>query len=159
MSAPTNHSLTASKVYLVGAGPGDPELLTIKAARILAAADVVLHDSLVSAEVLALVSPAARMINVGKRCGAKLLTQDDINALLVAHASPHRTVVRLKGGDPGVFGRAGEEIDALLAAGVDFEIVPGITSALAAAVNVRIASRSKSLWTSPAMSGANQGGL
>jgi uroporphyrin-III C-methyltransferase len=138
MSTPTNHSLTAGKVYLVGAGPGDPELLTIKAARILAAADVVLHDSLVSAEVLALVSPYAQMINVGKRCGAKLLTQDDINGLLVGHASPHRTVVRLKGGDPGVFGRAGEEIDALLAAGVDFEIVPGITSALAAAAGARI---------------------
>lgn len=121
------------KVYLVGAGPGDPELLTLKAARILAAANVVLHDSLVSAEVLAKVSLAARIIDVGKRCGRKLLTQDEINSLLVSYAATNRVVVRLKGGDPLVFGRAGEELQALREAKVEFEIVPGITAALGAA--------------------------
>jgi uroporphyrin-III C-methyltransferase len=126
------------KVFLVGAGPSDPELLTVKATRVLAAADVVLHDSLVSADVLALIPRTARVIDVGKRCGAKLLTQDEINGLLVAHARAVRTVVRLKGGDPGVFGRAGEEIDGLLKAGVDFEIIPGVTAALAAAAGARI---------------------
>ena len=121
------------KVYLVGAGPGDPELLTVKAARILAQADIVLHDSLVSREVLELISPEAKIIDVGKRCGMKLLTQDEISSLLVSYVASHRTVVRLKGGDPTVFGRAGEEIEALRAAKVDFEIVPGVTAALSAA--------------------------
>jgi uroporphyrin-III C-methyltransferase len=121
------------KVFLVGAGPGDPDLLTVKAARLLANADVVLHDALVSPEVLALVSPDAAVIDVGKRAGKKLLTQDEINALLVSYAADHKTVIRLKGGDPSVFGRAGEEISVLREAGVEFEIVPGITSALGAA--------------------------
>lgn len=121
------------KVYLVGAGPGDPELLTLKAARILASANVVLHDSLVSREVLAKVSPRANIIDVGKRCGRKLLTQDEINSLLVSYAASNEIVVRLKGGDPLIFGRAGEEIEALRNASVDFEIVPGITAALGAA--------------------------
>lgn len=121
------------KVYLVGAGPGDPELLTLKAARILAAASVVLHDSLVSTEVLAKVSPSAQIIDVGKRCGRKLLTQDEINSLLVSYASTKNVVVRLKGGDPLIFGRAGEELQALREAKVEFEIVPGITAALGAA--------------------------
>jgi len=126
------------KVYLVGAGPGDPELLTLKAARILASADVVLHDALVTPQVLALVSPKARVIDVGKRCGQKLLTQDEINAYLVHAAAHSEVVVRLKSGDPLIFGRAGEEIEALRGAGVDFEIVPGITSAVAAAAAARI---------------------
>jgi uroporphyrin-III C-methyltransferase len=121
------------KVYLVGAGPGDPELLTLKAARILAAANIVLHDSLVSTEVLAKVSSAAQIIDVGKRCGRKLLTQDEINSLLVTYAASEEIVVRLKGGDPLVFGRAGEELQALREAKVEFEIVPGITAALGAA--------------------------
>lgn len=121
------------KVYLVGAGPGDPELLTRKAERVLAGADVVLHDSLVSSEVLALVGPRAEKIDVGKRCGMKLLTQDEINAILVACARKHQVVVRLKGGDPLIFGRAAEEIGALREAGVEFEVVPGITAALGAA--------------------------
>src|SRR5690349_24871341 len=99
------------KVYLVGAGPGDAELLTVKATRILARADVVLHDSLVSEDVLATVAASARVIDVGKRCGAKLLTQDEINALMVAYAESAEVVIRLKGGDPGILGRAGEEID------------------------------------------------
>lgn len=126
------------KVCLVGAGPGDPELLTVRAARILAAADLVLHDALVTREILDLVSPQARVIDVGKRCGQKLLTQEEINSYLV-HASAHAgIVVRLKCGDPLIFGRAGEEIEALKNAGVDFEIIPGVTSALAAAAAARV---------------------
>jgi len=121
------------KVYLVGAGPGDPELLTLKAARILATADIVLHDSLVSREALARVSPSAQIIDVGKRCGRKLLSQDEINSLLVSYAASQAVVVRLKGGDPLIFGRAGEELEALREAGIEFEIVPGITAAIGAA--------------------------
>ena len=126
------------KVYLVGAGPGDPELLTVKAARILASAEIVLHDALVTSEILRLVSPKALVIDVGKRCGQKLLTQDEINAWLTHAAGLYEIVVRLKSGDPLIFGRAGEEIEALSKAGVHFEIVPGITSALAAAAAARV---------------------
>jgi len=126
------------KVYLVGAGPGNPELLTVKAARILASADLVLHDALVTKEVLELISARARVIDVGKRCRHKLLTQEEINASLVHAASQAEVVVRLKCGDPLIFGRAGEEIEALRNAGVDFEIVPGVTSALAAAAAARV---------------------
>ncbi|MGH9675463.1 MAG: uroporphyrinogen-III C-methyltransferase [Candidatus Acidiferrum sp.] len=121
------------KVFLVGAGPGDPDLLTVKAVRLLASAGVVLHDALVSPEVLAVIARSARVIDVGKRAGHKLLTQDEINALLVSYAAEHSVVIRLKGGDPSIFGRAGEEISALRQAAVEFEIVPGITSALGAA--------------------------
>ena len=121
------------KVYLIGAGPGDPELLTVKAARLLEGASVVLHDSLVSREVLALIPATAEIVDVGKRAGQKLLTQDEINSLLVSYANSHEVVIRLKGGDPTLFGRAGEEIEALRAAQVPFEIVPGITAALGAA--------------------------
>jgi uroporphyrin-III C-methyltransferase len=121
------------KVYLIGAGPGDPELLTLKAARLLASADVVLHDSLVSREIIERVSPSAEIVDVGKRCGKKLLTQDEINALLVSYAASHEVVVRLKGGDPSIFGRAGEELEALRAARVEFEVVPGVTAAVGAA--------------------------
>jgi uroporphyrin-III C-methyltransferase len=121
------------KVYLVGAGPGDPDLLTVKAARLLARAGIVLHDSLVSREVLQLIAREAEVIDVGKRCGQKLLTQDEINSLLVSAAKNHDVVIRLKGGDPLIFGRAGEEIEALRNAAVNFEIVPGITAALGAA--------------------------
>jgi len=123
----------AEKVYLVGAGPGDPELLTVKAARLLEAADIVLHDSLVSAEILALISQRAEIIDVGKRAGQKLLTQDEINALLVSYAETKTTVVRLKGGDPSMFGRAGEELEALRRAKIPYEVVPGISAALGAA--------------------------
>src|ERR1700719_2590735 len=110
------------KVYLVGAGPGDPELLTLKAARILADGDVVLFDALVSEEVLAMVSRSSQLIDVRKRAGKKLLTQQEIKSLLVGYATKTKIVVRLKGGDPLLFGRAGEEIDALREAGSDFEI-------------------------------------
>ena len=121
------------KVYLVGAGPGDPELLTLKAARLLASADVVLHDALVSRDIMERISTRANVVDVGKRFGKKLLTQDEINALLVSYAASHEVVVRLKGGDPSIFGRAGEELGALRRASVEFEIVPGVTAALSAA--------------------------
>ena len=121
------------KVYLVGAGPGDPELLTRKAERILASASIVLHDSLVSREVLRMIAPAAEVIDVGKRAGRKLLSQEEINALLVCYAQSHAVVVRLKGGDPLLFGRAAEELEALRFAGVEHEVVPGITAGLGAA--------------------------
>ncbi|HSY31830.1 MAG TPA: siroheme synthase CysG [Verrucomicrobiae bacterium] len=126
-------SVATGTVYLVGAGPGDPELLTVKATRLLAAADIVLHDSLVSAEILALISPRAEIIDVGKRAGRKLLTQDEINSLLVSYAETRTTVVRLKGGDPSMFGRAGEELEALRRANIPHEVVPGISAALGAA--------------------------
>jgi uroporphyrin-III C-methyltransferase len=121
------------KVYLIGAGPGDPELLTVKAAKLLARATIVLHDSLVSRDVLQLIPRNAEIIDVGKRCGKKLLTQDEINALLIAASRSHDLVIRLKGGDPLIFGRAGEEIEALREAAIGFEVVPGVTAALGAA--------------------------
>ncbi|HLK04094.1 MAG TPA: uroporphyrinogen-III C-methyltransferase [Candidatus Acidoferrum sp.] len=121
------------KVFLVGAGPGDPELLTVKALRVLDCADVVLHDSLVSAEILQLVPGGAQLIDVGKRAGLKLLTQDEINSLLVDYAKRSKSVVRLKGGDPSLFGRASEEIEALRRENIPFEIVPGISAAFGAA--------------------------
>jgi len=126
------------KVFLVGAGPGDPELLTLKAARLLAEADIVLHDALVSPAILQMVRRQAEVVDIGKRCGQKLLTQEEINSLLISSAQRAHTVVRLKGGDPGVFGRAGEEIEVLADAGVSFEIVPGISAALAGAAAARI---------------------
>ena len=120
-------------VYLCGAGPGDPNLLTLRAAHLLATCDVILPDDLVTGEILALANHAARIIHVGKRCGQPRITQAGIHALMLAHAGHGRSVLRLKSGDPLVFGRAGEEIDALTAAGVPFEIVPGITAAFAVA--------------------------
>ena len=122
-----------SKVFLVGAGPGDPQLLTVKAYRLLERADVVLHDDLVSSEILELVCPEAVVMNVGKRCGKRLVTQKLIHALLIWFAASAETVVRLKGGDPLLFGRAAEEMEALAGAGVDYEVVPGVTAAVAAA--------------------------
>jgi uroporphyrin-III C-methyltransferase len=124
-------------VYLVGAGPGDPELLTIRALRLLQTADVILPDDLVSDEVLGLVSPSALVIPVGKRCGQPRITQAGIHALMLEHAQAERSVVRLKSGDPLVFGRAGEEIDALSEAHIPFEIVPGITAAFAVAAELK----------------------
>lgn len=127
-----------AKVYLVGAGPGDPDLLTVKAVRILRSADIVLHDALVSEEVLQIARPNAQLIDVGKRMGDRRLTQDAINQLLVDLSGCANMVVRLKGGDPSIFGRAAEEIAALTKAGIEFEIVPGITAATAAAAQAGI---------------------
>jgi len=124
-------------VYLVGAGPGDPELLTLRAVRLLMTADVVLPDDLVSDEVLALASPSALVIPVGKRCGQPRITQAGIHALMLEHASADRSVLRLKSGDPLIFGRAGEEIAFLTDARIPFEIVPGITAAFAVAAELK----------------------
>ncbi len=121
------------RVYLVGAGPGDPDLLTARAARLLASADMVFHDDLVPEAVLKMTRPETQVQNVGKRCGAKKITQTEINGLMIANARAGRSVVRLKSGDPLVFGRAAEEMDALREAGVEFEVIPGITAAFAAA--------------------------
>ncbi|MEP7084418.1 MAG: uroporphyrinogen-III C-methyltransferase [Betaproteobacteria bacterium] len=125
------------KVYLVGAGPGAPDLLTLRAARLLAAADIVLHDALVHPQTLSL-AVRAELVPVGKRCGAHSTAQRFINKRLVDAATKHALVVRLKGGDPMLFGRAQEEIDALTAAGIEFEIVPGITAALAASAQLGV---------------------
>lgn len=121
------------KVFLVGAGPGDPDLLTVKALRLLQSAEVILHDDLVPQAILDLASPAAEIVNVGKRCGIKNITQEEIHALMIGRVQAGRSVIRLKSGDPLIFGRAAEEIAALAEAGIAFEIVPGITSAFAAA--------------------------
>jgi uroporphyrin-III C-methyltransferase/precorrin-2 dehydrogenase/sirohydrochlorin ferrochelatase len=124
------------QVALVGAGPGDPELLTVKAVRLIRTADVVLHDDLVPEAILDLASPSAEIVNVGKRCGTKTITQDEINILMIEHARENRSVVRLKSGDPLLFGRAAEEIAALTEAGVSFEVVPGVSAAFAAAAAI-----------------------
>jgi uroporphyrin-III C-methyltransferase len=144
------------KVYLIGAGPGDPELLTLRAARLLREADIVLHDALVSPEILAQIG-GAKVVDIGKRCGTKLLTQEEINSLLVACASEHETVVRLKSGDPSIFGRAGEEIEALTEAGVPYEIVPGITSAIAAAASAGISLTDRRFAASVVIATAHRG--
>ncbi len=120
------------KVYLVGAGPGDPELLTLKGKRCLEAADVILFDELADRDLLEFAVSDAELIYVGKRPGQHCADQREIEALLIHHARAGKCVVRLKGGDPFVFGRGGEETQALRAAGVPFEIVPGISSAIAA---------------------------
>ena len=119
-------------VYLVGAGPGDPELLTLKAVKALGRAEVVLCDELVSEEILAYANPDARVVRVGKRGGQRSTPQSFIERLMVAEARAGRIVVRLKGGDPMVFGRGGEECEALAHAGIAYEVVNGITSGLAA---------------------------
>jgi uroporphyrin-III C-methyltransferase len=123
-------------VYLVGAGPGSPDLLTVRAARLLAAADIVFHDALVNPEIVALAAGAEK-VAVGKRCAKHSTAQAFINKRLIDAARKHRTVVRLKGGDPMLFGRAQEELDTLRAAGVPCEVVPGITAALAAAADLK----------------------
>jgi len=126
------------KVYLVGAGPGDPELLTLKALRVLRTAAAVLPDDLVSPEILRLIPATAQVYNVGKRCGQKKIRQVEINFLMVTLAQSGLRVVRLKGGDPLIFGRAREEMEALRQADIPYEIVPGVTSALGAAAAAQI---------------------
>ena len=126
------------KIYLVGAGPGDPELLTVKAHRLIRQAAVVLHDDLVPEAIVSLAGSAAEVVNVGKRCGAKRITQDEINARMIESARRGLSVVRLKSGDPGIFGRLAEEMEALEAAGVPYEVVPGITAGIAAAATLGV---------------------
>ena len=126
---------TAEKgtVYLVGAGPGSLDLLTLRAHALISSASCLLHDDLVSAEVLSLASTSALIRNVGKRCGTKTITQEEINAWMIEYAQAGHSVVRLKSGDPLLFGRAAEEIDALTGAAIPFEIVPGVSTGFAAA--------------------------
>ena len=127
---PRRPATTPGKVFLVGAGPGDPELLTLKAARLLASADIVLYDRLISAEILALIPARVRKHYVGKCSGDHHVAQAETERLLIRYAQQGLQVVRLKGGDPFLFGRGGEEMQSLWRAGIDVEVVPGITAAL-----------------------------
>jgi uroporphyrin-III C-methyltransferase len=136
-SGPTNNSL-AGHVVLVGAGPGDPDLLTVRAVRELAAADVVFADRLVGKGVLELISATAEIIHVGKSKGEHSVPQDEIHRRMIAAAKAGKRVVRLKGGDPFIFGRGGEEVEALRDAGVTVDVVPGISSALGAAASLQV---------------------
>ena len=135
MSNPTSPTGLSSKgkVWLVGAGPGDPDLLTLRAARLIMRAALIVHDGLVDPAVLALAGPKARLISVAKQRSRHTMPQDEINALLVREALAGREVVRLKGGDPFIFGRGGEEAEACHAAGVAVEVVPGISAAIGGA--------------------------
>ena len=126
---------TPGKVWLTGAGPGDPDLMTVRAVRVLSRADVVVHDGLVSESILDLAPAAARRISVAKRKSRHTYAQEEINRLLVGLAREGLIVVRLKGGDPFIFGRGGEELEACRAAGIDCEVVPGVTAALAASAS------------------------
>lgn len=126
------------KVYLVGAGPGDAGLLTVRAKTLLEWADVVLYDALISPEILSLINPQAEKIHVGKRRGNHTLSQAEICRLLIELAQRHAVIVRLKGGDPFVFGRGGEECLALVEAGITVEVVPGVTSGVAAPAYAQI---------------------
>jgi uroporphyrin-III C-methyltransferase len=127
-----------ARVYLVGAGPGDPELLTVKAARLIAAAEVVVHDGLVDDAIMAMINPAARLISVAKSRSRHSVPQGGINAILVREAQAGHIVVRLKGGDPFIFGRGGEEAEACRDAGVEVEVVPGISAAMGGAAEAML---------------------
>ena len=129
----SNPTLDSGKVWLVGAGPGDPDLLTLRAARLIMRAKLIVHDGLVDPAILALAQPGSRLISVAKRRSRHTMPQEEINALLVREALAGTEVVRLKGGDPFIFGRGGEEAEACHAAGVEVEVVPGISAAIGAA--------------------------
>jgi uroporphyrin-III C-methyltransferase len=126
------------KVWLVGAGPGDPDLLTLRAARLVMGAKIIVHDGLVDPRILAMAPASAKLISVAKRRSRHSMPQEEINALLVSEALAGRDVVRLKGGDPFVFGRGGEEAEAARAAGVAVEVVPGISAAIGAAAAAQL---------------------
>jgi uroporphyrin-III C-methyltransferase len=130
--------MNKGRVFLVGAGPGDPDLLTVKAVRLLAKADVVVHDGLVDDAIMALANPSARFISVAKQRSRHSVPQDGINAILVAEANAGYLVIRLKSGDPFIFGRGGEEVEACRAAGVDVEVVPGISAAIGGGASVML---------------------
>jgi uroporphyrin-III C-methyltransferase len=132
------HSTLPGTVFLVGAGPGDPELLTLRAARLISTAQLIVHDGLVSADILALAPPSTRLVSVAKQRSRHALPQDEINALLVREAQAGIDVIRLKGGDPFIFGRGGEEAEACLAAGIPVEVVPGISAALGGAARAML---------------------
>ncbi len=127
-----------TRLYLVGAGPGDPELLTLKAARLIAAADVIVHDGLVDDAIMGMVNPRARLISVAKQRSKHSVPQEGINAILVREALAGHLVVRLKGGDPFIFGRGGEEAEACRDAGIDVEVVPGISAAMGGAAEAML---------------------
>jgi uroporphyrin-III C-methyltransferase len=133
-----NTTIRKGTVYLMGAGPGNPDLLTVQAVRILGMAEVVLHDHLVAQEILDLIPASTQVRNVGKRCGHAGISQEQIHTLMIAAAKEGRQVVRLKGGDPLLFGRVGEEMEALAHAGIEFEVIPGVTSAMGAAAAAKI---------------------
>ena len=149
---------SAGRVTLVGAGPGDPGLLTVAGARALAAADVVLYDALVSPRILEHCRSDAELVPVGKRAGAHSASQDEINALLVEHGASGKNVVRLKGGDPFVFGRGGEEVMALVEAGLPFEVIPGVTSAVAAPAYAGVPVTHRGMATNFAVVTGTEGG-
>jgi uroporphyrin-III C-methyltransferase len=136
-AASTDKDAQPGHVYLVGAGPGNPDLLTLRAHQLLTSATLILADGLISPEILALANPAARTVSVAKRCGEHRITQAEIHALTIKGARNGDSVLRLKSGDPLIFGRAGEEIAALRSAHIAFEIVPGITAAFAAAASLQ----------------------
>lgn len=129
----TDAEIQRGKVYLIGAGPGDPALLTIKAARAITASEVIVYDYLVNPEVLAHARRGAELVYVGKRAGEPSVSQSEINHILVSRALDGQCVARLKGGDPFIFGRGGEEAEALVEAGIEWEVIPGISSGIAAA--------------------------
>ena len=135
---PPSRALLRGRASLVGAGPGAADLLTVRAVRAIESADVLLYDALVSQEVLDLAPPHARRVHVGKRCGRHAMSQAAINALIARFAREGLHVVRIKGGDPFVFGRGGEELESLRAAGVEVQVVPGITAALAAGASLGV---------------------
>lgn len=164
--APTPTEALRGRATLVGCGPGNPDLLTLRAMRAIAAADVLLYDALIDPAILGLAPAATARIDVGKRCGRHAMSQAAINRLIVAHARAGAHVVRLKGGDPMVFGRAGEELASLRAAGFPVEIVPGVTAACAAAASLAIPLTHRGMASSlhlitghGAMGGGAEGGL
>ena len=143
------------KVWLVGAGPGDPDLLTLRAARLIMGASLIVHDGLVDPAILAMARGNTRLVSVAKRRSQHTMPQDDINALLIREAKAGREVVRLKGGDPFIFGRGGEEAEACRSAGVEVEVVPGISAALGAAAAAQIPLTHRNARASSASSPGN----